>query len=133
MQCKVSNIGSQYKIHSTSKSTSIAEFKWKLIALIRPVKNTIYGVSDLKGIRNITKLCVQFSDLNDTNFITILSVLGLYVIVVWLTRTTSIMCCIAPALVNCEKISLALSLKCRVLTSLTRIRNIVKLASLWQF
>ena len=53
------------KIHA---STSIAEFKRKLIALIRPVKNTIYGVSDLKGIRNITKLRVQFSDLNAHKF-----------------------------------------------------------------
>ena len=49
-------------------SKSIAEFKRKLIALIRPVKNTIYGVSDLKGIRNITKLRVQFSDLNAHKF-----------------------------------------------------------------
>ena len=49
-------------------SKSIAEFKRKLIALIRPIKNTIYGVSDLKGIRNITKLRVQFSDLNGHKF-----------------------------------------------------------------
>ena len=48
--------------------TSIAEFKRKLTALIRPVKNTIYGVSDLTGIRNITRLRVQFSDLNAHQF-----------------------------------------------------------------
>ena len=36
--------------------------------LIRLVKNTIYGVSDLKGIRNITKLRIQFSDLNVHKF-----------------------------------------------------------------
>ena len=49
-------------------SKTIAEFKRKLIALMRPVRNTIYGVSDLKGIRNITKLRVQFSDLNAHKF-----------------------------------------------------------------
>ena len=49
-------------------SKTIAEFKRKLIALMRPVRNTIYGVSDLKGIGNITKLRVQFSDLNAHKF-----------------------------------------------------------------
>ena len=49
-------------------SKTIAEFKRKLIALMRPVRNTIYGVSDLKGIRNITNLRVQFSDLNAHKF-----------------------------------------------------------------
>ena len=34
-------------------SKSIAEFKRKLITLIRLVKNTIYEVSDLKGIIGI--------------------------------------------------------------------------------
>ena len=36
--------------------------------MIRPVKNTIHGVSDLKGIRNITRLRVQFIDLNAHKF-----------------------------------------------------------------
>ena len=49
-------------------SKSLAEFKRKLIALIRPVKKTTYGVTDLKGIRNITKLRVKFSDLNAHKF-----------------------------------------------------------------
>ena len=58
--------GTNYKTEIRA-SKSIAEFKRKLIALVRPVKNTIYGVSVLKGIRNITKLRVQFSDLNAHN------------------------------------------------------------------
>ena len=45
-------------------SKSLADFKQKLITLIRPTKNPTYGVFDLKGIRKITTLCVQFSDLN---------------------------------------------------------------------
>ena len=56
------NSGAAFTI--TMASESFAEFKRKLIALIRPVKKTIYGISDLKGIRNITKLHVKFNDLN---------------------------------------------------------------------
>ena len=49
-------------------SESLVEFKQKLTALIRPIKNPTYGVSDLKGFRNITMLRVQFSDLNARKF-----------------------------------------------------------------
>ena len=106
-------------------SKSLAEFKRKLIALIRPVKKTIYGVTDLKGIRNITMLHVKFNDLiMRINFVTILSVLGLYVIVVRLMRTTSNISCIALILIHCVKISLALSQKCWVLISQTWIQKL---------
>ena len=66
LQQIISSVSTRFSEIRASKT--IAEFKRKLIALIRPVRNTIYGVSDLKGIRNITKLPVQFSDLNAHKF-----------------------------------------------------------------
>ena len=106
-------------------SKSLAEFKRKLIALIRPVKNPIYGVFNLKGIRNITKLRVQFSDLNAHKFHhNFECLLGLYVIAVRLIRTMSIISCTAPVLINCVRISLTLSQKCRVMISQTWIQKL---------
>ena len=46
-------------------SKSLADFKQKLITLIRPNRNPTHGVFYLKGIRKITTLRVQFSDLNE--------------------------------------------------------------------
>ena len=45
----------------TQASISIAAFKWKFALVIRPIRNPTYGVLDLKGVKNISKLRVQFS------------------------------------------------------------------------
>ena len=58
--------GTNYQLRS--KLLKLAEFKQKLTALIRSIKNPTYGVSDLKGFRNITMLRVQFSDINARKF-----------------------------------------------------------------
>ena len=49
-------------------STSISEFKNKLLALIRPNKNPIFGINDIIGIRQLSKLRLKFSKLNDHMF-----------------------------------------------------------------
>ena len=52
----------------TKNSTSISEFKRKLLAMIRPIKNSIYGINDIVGVRHLSKLRLQFSRLNEHRF-----------------------------------------------------------------
>ena len=54
--------------HDIKNSQSISEFKEKLLASIRPPKNTVYDVFDIEGIRKLTKLRVNFSALNEHRF-----------------------------------------------------------------
>ena len=49
-------------------SKSIAEFKRKLLSKIRPTENSVYNIYDIEGIRILTKLRLQFSDLNGHRF-----------------------------------------------------------------
>ena len=49
-------------------SASISQFKAKLLSIIRPVKNPIYRISDILGVRLLTRLRVQFSALNEHRF-----------------------------------------------------------------
>ena len=49
-------------------SESLAAFKRKLISTVRPLKNTIYGVYDIVGVRRLTKLHMEFSPLNEHRF-----------------------------------------------------------------
>ena len=49
-------------------SNTLAEFKRKLLAVIRPVKKSVYNVYNMAGIRNLTKLRVKFSPLNEHRF-----------------------------------------------------------------
>ena len=49
-------------------SESLAAFKRKLISTVRPLKNSIYGVYDIIGIRRLTKLRIEFSPLNGHRF-----------------------------------------------------------------
>ena len=44
------------------------QFKKKLLSIIRPVKNSTYRVSDIPGIRLLTRLRLQFSALNEHLF-----------------------------------------------------------------
>ena len=54
--------------HDIKNSQSISEFKQKLLAIIRPPKNTVYDVFDIEGIKKLTKLRVNFSALNEHRF-----------------------------------------------------------------
>ena len=49
-------------------STSIAQFKQKLLSIIKPVKKPTYRISDILGIRLLTRLRLQFSALNEHRF-----------------------------------------------------------------
>ena len=49
-------------------SNTLAEFKRQLLAVIRPVKQSVYNVYNMTGIRNLTKLRVKFSPLNEHRF-----------------------------------------------------------------
>ena len=46
-------------------SISIAQFKNKLLSIIRPMGNSIYNIQDVIGVRYLTKLHLQFSTLNE--------------------------------------------------------------------
>ena len=54
--------------NDTKNSTSISEFKRKLLALIRPKKNSVYGINDIVGVRHFSKLRLNFSGLNEHRF-----------------------------------------------------------------
>ena len=55
--------------HDIKNSQSISEFKQKLLAIIRPPKNTVYDVFDIEGIKKLTKLRVNFSALYELSFL----------------------------------------------------------------
>ena len=52
----------------TKTLTSISEFKRKLLAMIRPKKNSGYGINDIVGVRNFSNLRLNFSGLNEHRF-----------------------------------------------------------------
>ena len=49
-------------------SSTLAEFKRKLIARVRPEGNPIYDIANLQGIRLLTKCRLEFSPLNEHQF-----------------------------------------------------------------
>ena len=49
---------------SMRSSQTISEFKRKLLNLIRPPKRSIFNIYDLEGIKLLTQLLVEFSDLH---------------------------------------------------------------------
>ena len=49
-------------------SRSISEFKRKLLQIIKPVKNSMYNISDIDGIKYLTKIRLKFSALNEHKF-----------------------------------------------------------------
>ena len=49
----------------TRNSVSIGEFKRKLLVQIRPPCRSVYNVHNVTGIRNLTRLRVGFSPLNE--------------------------------------------------------------------
>ena len=54
--------------NETRNSESTYEFKRKLIIMIRPKQNPIYGVNDILGVRHLSKLRLSFSVLNEHRF-----------------------------------------------------------------
>ena len=49
-------------------SASLGEFKRKVLAMIRPSRKPIFNIHDITGIKRLTKLRVNFSDLNEHKF-----------------------------------------------------------------
>ena len=47
---------------------TIFGFKFQLVRLVRPTKKSIFGVHDIEGVRLLTRLRVQFSDLHEHRF-----------------------------------------------------------------
>ena len=47
---------------------TIAEFKRKLLTVIRPLKRTLFGVFDIDGVKQLTILRLEFSTLNEHKF-----------------------------------------------------------------
>ena len=49
-------------------SISLSQFKSKLLKIIRPEGNSVYNISDIEGVRLLTKLRLRFSVLNEHKF-----------------------------------------------------------------
>ena len=49
-------------------SISLSQFKNKLLKIIRPEGNSVYNISDIEGVRLLTKLHLKFSVLNEHKF-----------------------------------------------------------------
>ena len=47
---------------------TLGEFKYKLLAKIRPNRKSLYEVRNIHGIRSLTKLRLRFSPLNELQF-----------------------------------------------------------------
>ena len=54
--------------NNIKNSQSISEFKRILLAIVRPHKNPLYCLSDIEGVKKLTKLRVNFSPLNEHRF-----------------------------------------------------------------
>ena len=53
---------------SVQSSQMISEFKKRLIQIVRPVKRSFFHVHDLYGVKLLTWLCVEFSDLRSHRY-----------------------------------------------------------------
>ena len=64
------NVAAEWNLLNSDvrNSESVAAFKRKLISTLRPLKNSLYGVYDIVGIRRLTKLQMEFSPLNKHRF-----------------------------------------------------------------
>ena len=52
----------------TKNSTSISDFKRKLLAMISRNKNSIYGINDIVSVRHLSKLRLNLTRLNEHRF-----------------------------------------------------------------
>ena len=53
---------------SVRNSVTIAEFKRKLLTLIRPLKKSLFGLFDIAGVKHLAMLRLEFSTLNEHKF-----------------------------------------------------------------
>ena len=53
---------------AVQNSPSIAVFKSNLLQMIRPVKNPVYNIYDIPGVKLLTRLRVNFSSMNEHRF-----------------------------------------------------------------
>ena len=64
-----STLNDWYKSDKTIRnSESISIFKSRLLSFIRPLKSNAYNTSDLIGLKLLTRLCLDFSQLNEHRF-----------------------------------------------------------------
>ena len=49
-------------------SATLAEFRRKLLTSIKPVKNSLFGMIDICGVKQLNKLRLEFSALNEHRF-----------------------------------------------------------------
>ena len=47
---------------------TVSQFKSKLFLFIRPIKRSVFGISNIHGIKLLTKLRIEFSDLRSPRF-----------------------------------------------------------------
>ena len=55
-------------MNNIKRSPSVSLFKKKIIGFIRPLHRSTYGVKDVEGIKLLTKLRTEFSDLRSHRF-----------------------------------------------------------------
>ena len=53
---------------TTKNSPTISVFKKELVHLVKPTKKSFFGIHDIEGVRLLTRLRVQFSDLREHKF-----------------------------------------------------------------
>ena len=53
---------------SIRNSATLAQFKRTLLTSVRPVKNSLFGVVDICGVKKLTMLRLEFSALNEHRF-----------------------------------------------------------------
>ena len=53
---------------AVQESPSISVFKRNLLQIIRPIKNPVYNICDIQGVKMLTRLRVKFSPLNEHRF-----------------------------------------------------------------
>ena len=53
---------------AVQESPSISIFKRNLLQIIRPIKNPVYNICDIQGVKMLTRLRVKFSPLNEHRF-----------------------------------------------------------------
>ena len=53
---------------SIKSSPTVSVFKRELMSLIRPPKRSLFGIHNIEGVRLLTRLRVEFSDLREHRF-----------------------------------------------------------------
>ena len=88
-------------------SVTIAEFKRKLLTVIRPLKKSLFGVFDIDGVKQLIMLRLEFSTLNEHKFRHNFSVQVRCVLAILESKIMRTSSCTALCLFLCAMISLA--------------------------